>query len=99
MNSASPIRHAAAWDWIAVPAVWPVGATGIFSTLRHPGRYAGRSANVPPTAAALNSTLATGTQMFWVCAQIVFDCDHDEPPDRAVSTAPARSCPSCLVSL
>ena len=70
MNSASPIRHAAACDCTEVPAVCPVGSAGTFSTLRQPGRYAARSANTPASAAALNSALATGTQTFVVSAQM-----------------------------
>src|ERR1700752_861642 len=87
MNSASPTRQAAACGGIEVPAVWPVGAAGTLSILRQPGRYAGRSANVPATAAALNSALATGTQMFDVAAQIVVVRDHADPAAGEASTA------------
>ena len=37
MNSASPIRQAATSVLTEVPAVWPVGATGTFST-QYPGQ-------------------------------------------------------------
>src|ERR1700751_5331391 len=98
MNSASPIRQAAALDLIDVPAVCPPGAVGPFSALWRPGPEAVRSANTPLSAANLNSVLATGTQMLTVSAHIVLVPDQ-ELCRSALVTAPARSSPSALVSL